>query len=168
MNRGLATKEWLEMFPDAEVQVLEVSTSDHMPLMLHLHKQVYARKQNRFRFENLWIKETECRNLIHRCWSDNQGAELTYKLVRCCARLEEWGGRLIKDMKNKFLQFRSEMQRLRTRRDREGVYQYGKARWQYLKLLEKQKTFWRQRAKRYVMVTEIQDSFISTQLHVKR
>lgn len=32
LDRGLAIKEWRELFPAIEVQVLEVSTSDHMPM----------------------------------------------------------------------------------------------------------------------------------------
>ncbi|XP_074352059.1 uncharacterized protein LOC141691220 [Apium graveolens] len=42
LDRGLATKEWSDMFPRAEVKVLEVSTSDHLPLYLKLNQQVYV------------------------------------------------------------------------------------------------------------------------------
>lgn len=38
----MATNSWIEMFPLAEVQVLETSTLDHMPLMLHLHRKVFV------------------------------------------------------------------------------------------------------------------------------
>lgn len=58
LDRGLATKPWCDLFPAAEVKVLEVSTSDHMPLLLQLHRQVYVQKWNRFRFKNMWIKES--------------------------------------------------------------------------------------------------------------
>lgn len=63
--------------------------------------------------------------------------------MRCCARLEELGGGLIRDMKIKLAQYRTNMKRLRTRRDSDGVRMYGEVRWKYLKLLEKQETFWR-------------------------
>lgn len=59
------------------------------------------------------------------------------------------GGNLIKDMKEKLKKYRSDMRRLRTRRDEVGIWQYGEARWQYLRLLEKKEIFWRQRAKQF-------------------
>lgn len=59
------------------------------------------------------------------------------------------GGNLIKDMKEKLKKYRSDMRRLRTRRDEVGIWQYGEARWNYLRLLEKKEIFWRQRAKQF-------------------
>lgn len=41
------------------------------------------------------------------------------------------------------------MRRLRSRRDSGGVNSYKVARWNYLRLLEKQEIFWRQRAKQF-------------------
>lgn len=101
LDRGLATTAWIDMFPCAEVRVLEVSTSDHKPLFLNLHRQVYVQRQRRFRFENMWIGEAECKNIIQNYWTDDNGLQLMDKLVRCCAKLEEWGGGLVKDMKLK-------------------------------------------------------------------
>lgn len=44
----------------AEVHVMEVSTSDHLPIIVELNRQVYVVKSQRFRFENLWLREHEC------------------------------------------------------------------------------------------------------------
>ncbi|KAK1354012.1 hypothetical protein POM88_047268 [Heracleum sosnowskyi] len=65
LDRGLANKGWRSLFPEAEVQVLEVSTSDHLPLLLQLKRMVYVKKKKRFRFENMWIQEEECYSLIY-------------------------------------------------------------------------------------------------------
>lgn len=81
LDRGLATKEWTELFPSAEVQVLEVSTSDHMPLYLHLNRRVYMPKPKRFKFENLWIHEQECRNIIQDCWNREGVDEILDKMA---------------------------------------------------------------------------------------
>ncbi|XP_074378628.1 uncharacterized protein LOC141720172 [Apium graveolens] len=149
LDRGLATKEWCELFPAAEVQVLEMSSSDHMPLVLQLHKQVYIRKRCRFKFENMWVKESECRSIVQSCWNEEGVTDLLEKMVRCCAKLEEWGGGLIRDMKLKIEKYKNDMKRLRARRDVAGIRQYEEARWQYMRLLEKKEIFWRQRAKQY-------------------
>ncbi|XP_074336020.1 uncharacterized protein LOC141673185 [Apium graveolens] len=89
LDRGLATSEWIEMFPGAEVRVLEVSTSDHKPLFLQLNRQVYVPKRGRFRFENMWIEDNDCRNIVKGCWSNEGGSNMMDKMVRCCAKLEE-------------------------------------------------------------------------------
>lgn len=38
LDRGLPTQEWCQLFPSAEVRVIEVATSDHLPIFLHLNK----------------------------------------------------------------------------------------------------------------------------------
>ncbi|KAL8119749.1 hypothetical protein AgCh_017015 [Apium graveolens] len=149
LDRGLATGKWCDMFPAAEVQVLEVSTSDHMPLFLQLNCQVYVQRRSRFKFENMWIKESECRGIVESSWNEEDTTDIMNKMMKCCARLEEWGGSLIRDMKVKLTKYRTEMRRLRSRRDAVGIRQYGEARWQYLRLLEKKEIFWRQRAKQF-------------------
>ncbi|XP_074337634.1 uncharacterized protein LOC141674831 [Apium graveolens] len=145
----MANNDWCEFFPNAEVIVHEMSTSDHVPIMLQLNKQVYLPKGRRFRFENMWIKEKECYNIIKDCWNEDVSIDIFDKMGRCCIRLEEWGGGLIKDLRKKLKLCRQEMQVLRGRRDSVGVGRYGEVRWRYLKLLEKQETYWSQRAKQF-------------------
>lgn len=45
LNNGFTTQDWRNLFPSAEVKVLEVATSDHFPLYLQLNKQVYKQKE---------------------------------------------------------------------------------------------------------------------------
>lgn len=149
LDRGMATSSWMEMFPLAEVKVLEVTTSDHLPLLVQLHRKVYVQRSRRFKFENMWIEERECRNIVQSCWREGDTSNLMEKKSRCCMRLEAWGGGLIRDIKQKMGNYRKEMQRYRSRRDISGIKKYNEARWQYMKLLEKQEIFWKQRAKQY-------------------
>ncbi|XP_074347007.1 uncharacterized protein LOC141685827 [Apium graveolens] len=94
LDKGLATKEWCEMFPGAQVQVLEVSTSDHLPLCLQLNRQVYVPRSRRFRFENMWIQEKECQGIIKDYWTDAGNRELSDKLLHvvfdCKSGVEVW------------------------------------------------------------------------------
>ncbi|XP_074374181.1 uncharacterized protein LOC141714567 [Apium graveolens] len=69
LDRELASQSWRQLFPNAEIQVLEVSTSDHLPLVLHLNSQIYSPKTRRFKFENIWIKDTECLNIVKESWN---------------------------------------------------------------------------------------------------
>ncbi|XP_074342351.1 uncharacterized protein LOC141679878 [Apium graveolens] len=98
LDRGLANREWMEFFPNATVKVVDVSTSNHLPLFLDLNKKVYVPKEKRFRFENIWIHEKDCFNVVNNCWMDMERRDLMQKLAQCCVKLEEWGGGLVKEM----------------------------------------------------------------------
>lgn len=91
LDRGLATKDWMDFFPATEVRVLEVSSSDHLPLFIYLNRQIYIHRERRFRFENAWIKESDCRNIVQECWGMRIEPNIMEKMVRVCAKLEEWG-----------------------------------------------------------------------------
>ena len=134
LDRGLANKAWSELFPNAEVRVHEVSTSDHMPLCLQLNKQVYMPCGKRYRFENMWIQEKEFWNIVQECWNSEGTNELMSRLAMCCLRLEEWGGGLIKNLKSKLSNYRKEMKSLRSRREVNGVRKYNEVQWNYLRL----------------------------------
>lgn len=92
LDRGLATQQWRNLFPLAEVQVLDVATSDHLPLYLHLNRKVYAPRSKRFKFENVWIKEKDCFRVVKDSWEIGNDREILDKISYCCLKLDEWGG----------------------------------------------------------------------------
>lgn len=147
-----------------EVQVLEMSTSDHMTLMLNLHRQVYVHKRIRFRFENMWLQDSKCKSIVQTCWKEEGNTDLPEKMVQYCAKLEEKGGGLVRDMTTKLARYKCDMKRLRTRRDAAGLCQYAEARWSYLRLLEKKEIFSTSELSNsgFGMVIKIRGSFIST------
>lgn len=59
------------------------------------------------------------------------------------------GGGKTKEMKYQIQAYRKEMRKMRSRRDEVGIRKYNAARWEFLKLLEKQEVYWKQRAKQY-------------------
>lgn len=62
-----------------------------MPLCLQLNMQVYMPRSKRFQFENMWIQENECSNIVQECWSEEVNSDILRKMAKCSARLEEWG-----------------------------------------------------------------------------
>lgn len=130
LDRGLATQTWINIFPAAIVKVIDVSTSDHFPLLLELNKKVYVPKCKRFQFDNMWVREKDCYNLVKECWDSEVCGDIVNKINRCCLRLEEWGGGLVKEMKEQLALMRVQMRRFRSRRDDQGVRQYNTARWE--------------------------------------
>lgn len=74
---------------EAVVKVIELSTSDHLPLLLDLNKRVYVQKGKRFRFENMWIREKDCYSLINGFWNGEGHRDIIDKMMLCCIKLEE-------------------------------------------------------------------------------
>ena len=89
LDRGLATREWKDLFPRAEVIVLDVSTSDHLPLNLQLNRKIFVPKSHRFRFENMWLKEKDCLHIVQSCWREMANQSIMHKIDYCCLKLEE-------------------------------------------------------------------------------
>ncbi|XP_074352119.1 uncharacterized protein LOC141691283 [Apium graveolens] len=138
LDRGLATQDWRQLFSNVEVHVLEVSTSDHFPLLLKLNSQIYVPKSRRFYFENLWIKESECLNIVKDSWNKAGIESIMEKIEYCCLKLDEWGGGKVKELKKNIKNCSLVMRKFRSRRDDFGVHRYNEARWELLKLLQRQ------------------------------
>jgi len=96
LDRYCASTEWSALFPDAEVQHLDENLSDHLPILLRLVAPRGRRRQRRqqFRFENMWIQEDSCRQVIQGAWgvshSEDPWAELGAKLDGCSVALGKW------------------------------------------------------------------------------
>lgn len=82
-------------------------------------------------------------------WRQTAGKTILEKVEYCCLKLEEWGGGKLKEMRERIQYYRKEMRKLRSRRDAYGVRKYNEARGEFLKLLERQEVYWKQRAKQF-------------------
>lgn len=91
LYRGVANQGWQDLFPSALIRVMEVATSDYLPLFLQLHKQVNVAKERRFRFENVWVREKECRNIVKNRWEGSGERDIIEKIRICGVKLREWG-----------------------------------------------------------------------------
>lgn len=54
----------LNVFKDVTLTNLEVSTSDHCPLLLEWCKTQQIVRIHHFRFENAWLREPMCEQLV--------------------------------------------------------------------------------------------------------
>lgn len=70
----------------------------------------------------------------------------------------------MQEMRNEIQYYRKEMRRLRSRRDEYGVSKYNEARWEFLKLLEKQEVYWKQRSKPFWLKERDQNTRFFTSL----
>ncbi|XP_074325877.1 uncharacterized protein LOC141663931 [Apium graveolens] len=97
----------------------------------------------------MWIRESDCRNIVSECWNRAGVKDIMEKMVHYCVKLEEWGGGIVKELRTNLVSCRQELQKFRSRRDTVGVQQYNDVRRQYLRLLKKYEIYWKQRAKQF-------------------
>ena len=87
----MSTQRWATLFDTACVYNLETISSDHSALLLDFLEKTVSR-QRRFRFENAWIKEDDCRHLVGVSWSRNGRSNIQDKIAECGHDLRYGGG----------------------------------------------------------------------------
>ena len=69
LGRGLATEGWLSLFPSSTKMHLSSTISNHVPLLIQICDQSQSKRGFRrpFRFENIWIRDAACKEVIMGC-----------------------------------------------------------------------------------------------------
>jgi hypothetical protein len=71
LDRMLASATWISAFDGSVVSHLPVQNSDHCPLLLSIPEVVSVSKKNKiFRFEAMWIKDDQCKEVIEQDWGE--------------------------------------------------------------------------------------------------
>ena len=69
LDKALATKEWVDLFPTAKLYHLSSSTLDHSPLSLHLVQQKKQKRVKKsFKFKSMWLKDRRCEDIVKATW----------------------------------------------------------------------------------------------------
>ncbi|XP_074351972.1 uncharacterized protein LOC141691128 [Apium graveolens] len=89
LDRALVSEEFLNLFKEAKLTNMKVSTPDHCPLLLETEVGIKANNKPSFHFENAWLREPMCYQLVVDAWSNNT-MTLYDKLSFCSEVLSEW------------------------------------------------------------------------------
>ncbi|XP_042950087.1 uncharacterized protein LOC122282202 [Carya illinoinensis] len=95
LDRFLANSLWCDMFPNLRVTHGVVAYSDHIPLWLDTEGALFRRRSRRlFRFEAMWVGETECSSIIERVWGRRHGPisldQIMGRFSSCATELGRW------------------------------------------------------------------------------
>jgi exonuclease III len=106
LDRILVTTSWEDLFPEAHLQALSSSNSDHCPLLLTCGE--FKPVSRRFRFETFWTKLNGFMEVVKESWersvdSTDPFCILYVKMARLSKILSKWGQ---KKMSNFRLQLR--------------------------------------------------------------
>lgn len=115
LDRALVNSEFMNMFKDATITNLEVSTSDHCPLLLEFYKVQQSIQTKSFRFENAWLREPMCKQLITDVWFRNQGRSFYEKIAECADVLSAWGKEITRSFKSRIREHKKKIKILKGR-----------------------------------------------------
>ncbi|XP_074347635.1 uncharacterized protein LOC141686501 [Apium graveolens] len=91
LDRALTTAGWLNIFPLAKLYNLEGASSDHNPILL-VPEVVEKRADTvKFRFENAWLTEPMCKQLVIEGWEGGNDTDIQTKIKVCSEKLFQWG-----------------------------------------------------------------------------
>jgi hypothetical protein len=112
LDRGLANRDFLDMFPVTTVWHEQTTTSDHCCLRIesYQHGTNRRRRCKPFRYENMWRRDESYVDLIRSAWGEADGStdlnQLKVRLSRVQGALWDWD-------KNVFGSVRKNLKKLR-------------------------------------------------------
>ncbi|KAM6558769.1 uncharacterized protein LOC133032044 [Cannabis sativa] len=101
----------------------------------------------RYRFENAWLREPLCFQLIKDSWELCGNDEVTNKVSFCGQQLRVWGKEFTSNFKDRIKKCRDEVQRWKLGRDDVSVANYKQAKKNLSEAYIQREVFWRQRSK---------------------
>lgn len=147
LDRALASISWIRLFPRAKVHNLEASSSDHLPIFLEPAPLVFHSRIRRFRFENAWLCELDCMEVVKDSWFSFAAMLIQSKIAKCGSDLVRWGDHLSHEFRNRIMECKRRMGLLRGKRDDGSMTQFTEARSMYNELLHNHEVYWKQRSK---------------------
>lgn len=85
LDRFLANDEWSNMFPVLKVTNETRFWSDHCPVMINFDNGIMEELNNKhrnFKFEEAWLREAACDDLVESAWVQNGNAMENMKNVK--------------------------------------------------------------------------------------
>jgi hypothetical protein len=151
LDRAVATMDWIHSYPKALVEHVDVIMSDHKCLWMDCNPPESARTKRRpFRFEESWIAEDRCEEIIKKAWEYSQPGtrmfKVWYKLKECKKELGAWSRTSLGSIKMQIEGLKQQIYQAETlaiqNREHENV---NALRRKLNNLLEKEERMWRQR-----------------------
>lgn len=126
LDHVIASDEWIELFGNARSTTLEASR-DHLPILLRLNVVDVRRMRRRAKFENLWLRESLCREVVIQSWNNSKGLDLLTRVERCGKAMWNWGKRFTRDFQKRIKFWKKRMEMNRGRRDREWLNNFAES-----------------------------------------
>ena len=147
LDHGMASQSWLFIFSNSIVYSIEASESDHLPIFLDPRQLPRRNRHQRFRFENMWLREPECGVVVKNSWESLPGETIQDRIQICGHALAEWGRSLGRDFRLQISDCKNSMAHYRGKKDSSSSEEFVQSKQRYIILLDKKEAYWKQRAK---------------------
>lgn len=124
LDRAFAENSWWQKFPLCKLTVTHAIYSDHDPIILELLDMSYSRKQFRFRFENIWLKEPLFHEEVSSYWQGIPTIFLLPKLISVSSFMAKWVRNFFHKFRDKVKKQKEILNALVNRSDEEGIRCY--------------------------------------------
>lgn len=141
------SQKFLTLFNDAKLTNLEVSTSDHCPILLETQIIKLSVSPKSFRFENAWLRVSSCYTLVEDVWRNNPNSSFYEKLLHCSEVLSAWGKDITDNFKERISSSKKILKMLKGRRDTSSIEAARNEKKNLTEIYAQQEVFWRQRSK---------------------
>ncbi|KAL0011121.1 hypothetical protein SO802_006229 [Lithocarpus litseifolius] len=93
LDRADATNGWFSRFPGFKVQHLHTQSSDHKAILIKL-EGISPRPNRPFKFEQMWLKEGACSEIVIKAWGSTSlnanMPQIVGKILACGEKLTTW------------------------------------------------------------------------------
>ena len=116
LDRMVANKEWLNLFPEVKVVHRSMVAYDHCLLSLSLRmRELRKVARKRFMFEEKWTREEGCREVVERAWDPldcNLEMSIQKRLKSYWVNLQNWNSKVFGNVSKVLKQKQSHLQQL--------------------------------------------------------
>lgn len=147
LDRALVSNAWWDLFALAKLYNLEGSPSDHSPIFLDPRSTQIVMPKKKFRFENAWLLEPLCAQIVKENWEVDRSHNILQKIGLCGESLEVWGKEITGCFNRRIRNCKIRLQQLRRATDAQSTKLYKEAKEELFLILDQKEIFWRQRSK---------------------
>lgn len=147
LDRALVSKSWIDSYQEAKLTNLEVSTSDHCPILLEPMVDKLIVSSRKFRFENAWLREPMCEEIVDDLWARHRTENLQSKLRYCAESLSTWGQEVTGNFRKRISHCKKIIKASKGHRDEVSVRQFQEESKKLNEIYTQQEVFWKQRSK---------------------
>jgi hypothetical protein len=152
LDRGVACPAWSALFPEASVQHLISSRSDHYPILINLDATKKSRpKKPSPRYEAMWEREASLNEHIEAAWNHLSPAmnlgDVQQKLTSTMAALQIWNKEAFGSVNKEIKLLKGKLGALQNRNFRGNQEEIKKVSARLDELLHREEIVWRQRSR---------------------
>lgn len=125
LDRAIKNASFVQNFHEAKLFNVEVSTSDHSPLLLEPAVMTSIVTRNKkFKFENSWLREPLCKNIVEDSWRNNVAKSWQENISACASNLGVWGLEITRFFRDRINFCKKVIKKVKGRRDEASISLY--------------------------------------------